>query len=419
MEEVIRLKLLLRNGVFWLFIFCPQVYSAPVSTIQSQNPGFWQTRDAPPSSSQPNSSADEAGRKLMVQSDQYYQKMAWQLKQRAERIAFEVRKLWSSVELSGKSKWVEYGNNWQSKRVVDYASNEIRVSVLKPMTTQELKEFAGAELKALLGSTVSAALQRDPVLKRTFDVTDESGLDELVFSELFKTDKPADKDIARLAKQLMVRAYTRYQDQVAMRGDLNGQSLSLAKTLTYVVPLPKNRMRNKARQYLPLVKKYSKEFQIPADVMMAIMHTESHFNPLARSHIPAFGLMQIVPRSAGRDASRVIFSKKKLLSAGFLYKPENNIKVGAAYLNVLSFRYLKKIENPVSRLYCMVAAYNTGSANVARAFTPVPKMQEAVSVINGMSNQQVLMRLIKYLPQRETKEYVEKVLKRRKLYSRA
>lgn len=419
MEEIIRLKLLLRNAVLCLLLFCPQVYSASVSTIQSQNPGFWQARDESASSSQAKSSADEAGRKQMAQSDQYYQKMAWQLKQRAERIAFEVRKHWSSVELSGKSKWVEYGNSWQSKRVVDYAGNEIRVSALKPMTTLELKEFAGAELKELLGSTVSAALRRDPVLKHTYDATDENGLDELVFSELFKTDKPTNKDIARLAQQLMTRAYTRYQDQVAMRGDSAGPSFSLSKTSTYVVPLPKSRMRNKARQYLPLVKKYSNEFQIPADVMMAIMHTESHFNPLARSHVPAFGLMQIVPRSAGRDASRVIFSKKKLLSAGFLYKPENNIKVGAAYLNVLSFRYLKKIENPVSRLYCMVAAYNTGSANVARAFTPVPKMQKAVSVINGMSNQQVLMRLIKYLPQRETKEYVEKVLKRRKLYSRA
>ena len=417
MEEIIRLKLLLRNGVFCLLLLCPQVYAAPVSTIQSQIPGFWQAGEENSSSSQANSRADEAERKFMVQSDQYYQKMAREVKQRAQRIAFEVRKHWSSVELSGKSKWVEYGDNWQSKRVVDYASNEIRVSALKGMTTLELKEFAGTELKELLGSTVSAALRRDPVLKHTFDVADENGLDQLVFSELFKTDKPSDRGIARVAQQLMARAYARYQDQVATRGGTEG--LGLSKTLTYVVPLPKNRMRDKARQYLPLVKKYSKEFQIPADVMMAIMHTESHFNPLARSHIPAFGLMQIVPRSAGRDASRVLFKKKKLLSAGFLYKPENNIKVGAAYLNVLSFRYLKKIENPVSRLYCMVAAYNTGSANVARAFTPVPQMQKAVSVINGMSNQQVLMRLIKYLPQRETREYVEKVLKRRKLYSRA
>ena len=114
----------------------------------------------------------------------------------------------------------------------------------------------------------------------------------------------------------------------------------------------------------------------------------------------------------------MLFNKKKLLSAGFLYQPDNNIKVGAAYLNVLNFRYLKKIENPISRLYCMVAAYNTGSTNVARAFTPAPQMEKAVAVINGMSNQQVLLRLIKYLPQRETREYVEKVLKRRKLYTR-
>lgn len=417
MKKIIRFKPLLRKGIFCLLLLCPQIYAAPVSTIQSQNPGFWRTGEGGGTSPQAaNLGATESERELMILSDQYYQKMTRQVKLRAERIALEVRRYWSSVELSGQSKWVEYGDGWQSKRVVDYASNEVRISTLEGMTALELKEFAGNELKELLRSTVSSALQRDPVLKHVLDAGDEEGLDQLVFSELFKTDKPTAKDISRLAQQLMTRAYTRYQDQFAMGGDGGGWGLS--KTATYVVPLPKNRMRDKAREYLPSVRKYSNEFQIPADVMMAIMHTESHFNPLARSHVPAFGLMQIVPRTAGRDASRMLYKKKKLLSAGFLYKPDNNIKVGAAYLNILSFQYLKKIENPVSRLYCMVAAYNTGSTNVARAFTPAPQMQKAAGVINGMSNQQVLMRLIKYLPQRETREYVEKVLKRRKLYSR-
>ena len=410
---------LLIHSVFFLQFACLPAYASPVSKIQPNNAGFWQgsaESDGPaqPAPLKPGFAKPGATYETDESFDRYYQKINKQLKQRVALISLEISKHWPSVEMSGKSIWVEYGADWRSKRVVDYASNEIRVSSLEDMSHIEVKEFALSELKGLLGMTILAALRHDPGLAPIMSIDAESYLDDkLVFSELFKSEKPSSNDIARLAQRLMLRAYVRYQDQIASRGNAD-----LSKKVTYVIPLPKSRMRDKAREYLPYVKKYSNEFQIPADVMMAIMHTESHFNPLARSHVPAFGLMQIVPRTAGRDASGVLFNKKKLLSAGFLYKPDNNIRVGAAYLNVLSFRYLKKIENPVSRLYCMVAAYNTGSANVARAFTHVPKMQKAVTIINRMSNQQVLMRLIKYLPQRETRDYVEKVLKRRKAYSR-
>ncbi|MBL4606774.1 MAG: transglycosylase SLT domain-containing protein [Pseudomonadales bacterium] len=416
MKGITRFNLLLVNGVLCLFLLCGQVSASSVSIIEPQNPGFWQGGKVSGTSSQPSVSNDGLKGASKVQLDQYYQEMVQRLRLEEKRTLVDVKKHWPIAELSGKSKWVEYGDGWQSKRVVDFASNEIRVSSLSRMSNRESKEFAGIQLGELLSSTIFAALQRDPVLKHVLNIEDQEGLDQLVFSELFKTEAPTAKDISKLTHRLMKRAYARYRDQLAVRG--NGGLQGASSKVTYVIPLPKSRMRDKAKQYLSSVRRYSSEFDIPADLVMAIMHTESHFNPLARSHIPAFGLMQIVPRTAGRDASRVLFNKKKLLSAGFLYQPDNNIKVGAAYLNILSFRYLKNIKNPVSRMYCMVAAYNAGSTNVARAFIPVPQMQKAVGVINEMSNQQVLMRLIKFLPQRETREYVEKVLKRRKLYSR-
>jgi membrane-bound lytic murein transglycosylase C len=151
--------------------------------------------------------------------------------------------------------------------------------------------------------------------------------------------------------------------------------------------------------------------------MMAIIHTESHFNPLARSHIPAFGLMQIVPSTAGRDATRKLYKKPSLLSAQYLYNPRKNIEVGAAYLNVLYYDYLKDIKNPESRLYYTIAAYNAGASSVARAFIGKASFTDAVDTINRMTPEQVLERLVKKAPHKETRQYVEKVLKRRAYYA--
>src|SRR5690554_6218531 len=109
------------------------------------------------------------------------------------------------------------------------------------------------------------------------------------------------------------------------------------------------------------------KWQVEPALVMAIMQTESAFNPMARSHIPAFGLMQIVPSSAGRDASKAVWGKDQLLSGQQLFNPHTNIELGCAYLNILDTRYLAAIKHPQSRLYCTICAYNTGAGNVARA----------------------------------------------------
>jgi len=148
------------------------------------------------------------------------------------------------------------------------------------------------------------------------------------------------------------------------------------------------------------------------------MHSESSFNPMARSHIPAFGLMQIVPRSAGVDSYQYLYNKKRILSSSYLYNSENNIKIGSAYLHILYYRYLKKIKNPQSRLYCTIAAYNTGAGNVARTFIGSTNINKAAQTINSMSPDAVLKTLMRKLPYNETKKYLKKVNDRVSAYNK-
>ena len=151
-------------------------------------------------------------------------------------------------------------------------------------------------------------------------------------------------------------------------------------------------------------------------LVFAIIETESAFNPMAKSPIPAYGLMQIVPRSAGMDATKQLFGEERILSSSYLYNSEQNIEIGTTYLNILYYRYLSKVENPESRLYCVIAAYNTGAGNVAKAFTGNRKLSAALPLINQITPAEVYEKLRNDLPYEETQKYIVKVTDRIEKY---
>lgn len=338
-----------------------------------------------------------------------------------------IREHWSAPEVSSQSRWVAYSDDYSSKRVVDFEVNQIEISIDGIYNGSRLDFTAmstkvGSELEQTLGTTIKAAVDQDPIQMAINEAyaslgkspkADEAG-DDLVLKELFTAARPSAADVRSTAATLMRKASIRYQ---AVNASLASVPVNTGRKLTYVVPLPDNRLRKKVVEYRPEVSKNAQRFSLSADVMMAIMHTESHFNPLARSHIPAFGLMQIVPSTAGRDATKKLYKKPTLLSAQYLYNPKKNIEVGAAYLHVLYYDYLKDIKNPESRLYYTLAAYNAGASSVARAFIGKASFTDAVDTINGMTPEQVLNRLVTKSPRKETRDYVKKILKRRAYYA--
>ncbi|OCH25158.1 transglycosylase SLT domain-containing protein [Aliivibrio sp. 1S128] len=190
------------------------------------------------------------------------------------------------------------------------------------------------------------------------------------------------------------------------------------KIVNYKVKLPENSLKKRASQYKELAEKESKNWEIDAALVMAIMHSESAFRPDAKSHVPAFGLMQVVPSSAGHDVNKQMRNIDAPMNSADLYKPIINVETGTAYLHILNNRYLKSIKNSESRLYCVIAAYNTGAGNVAKAFNgnKSTNIKRASTVINEMSPNEVYEHLIKNLPYDETKNYLKKVNSRIDLY---
>lgn len=296
-----------------------------------------------------------------------------------------ISRVWASPELSGKTQWVEYNQDLSSKRVVDFERNEVRLSFTNLDGARLTEQRIRAEFEKVIAATIGESYQQDPVLADAAGKQAPTSADSVT--------QIAAEDINRLLEQ------AKQQQETTRKGDV----------ITVTIPLNTNAVPQRAQGYLPTVKAAARKWNIPVPLVLAIMQTESAFNPMARSHIPAFGLMQIVPGSAGRDASKHAYGRERLLSGSELFQPETNIELGCAYLNLLDTRYLKAITNPRSRQFCTIAAYNTGAGNVARAFSGNTSVSAAAKRINAMTPTQVYAHLRQNLKYQEARNYIYKV----------
>ena len=158
----------------------------------------------------------------------------------------------------------------------------------------------------------------------------------------------------------------------------------------------------------PYVQKYAAKYGVSKNLVYAIIKTESNFNQYAVSNAGAFGLMQIVPTSGGKDAYKFVKGSNKEPSKAYLLNAQNNIELGAAYIHILREKHLLGIKNPISKEYCVISAYNTGSGNVLRTFSK--DRTEAKKIINSKTPSVIYNQLRTKLPYKETRKYLQKVV---------
>lgn len=309
----------------------------------------------------------------------------------------EVRAKWGEFLGSTRRVWVDYGNQKESRGRVDFEEGYIIVDAIVPKAEKNFKELASEKIKSQLKRMVSDKWPtgKNP-LEGQIEASEGKALDSSNVDEFIRQ---------RLKAKLKVK-----QRSVP---DKDSQPQQVVSAKIKMVP---EHLRIRAVKYKPLVDKYCKERHLDPSVVYGLIHTESFFNPMARSHIPAYGLMQIVPASAGRDAYKLVFKEDKKPSAEFLYDPENNINLGTAYMDLTKNIYFKGIENTTTAYLLTIAAYNTGPGNVAKAITGSTKLSPTVQKANTMSIKEVHTALRNKLPYKETQKYVQKVFNRSKLY---
>ena len=310
-------------------------------------------------------------------------------------------------------RWVSYIDKLNQRSVVDFEQGVINVEVAMPrdQSDQGKKQLEQALLKAMKQGDDKRPIQqiaKQPVSKPT-------GKDVLAGQIGLANGAVAQRgDYQAIARDAAANAKKK-----TLRGD-DGKLRVVYQTQLKLVP---DHIRVRASKYQSLVNKYSTEYQVPSAVVFAVMETESMFNPTARSGAPAFGLMQLVPTSGARDAYRYVYKKDKVVSDIYLYNPENNVRLGSAYLRRLNSDYLGAIKSDESRMLATIAAYNTGAGNVFRAFVGSSYSSSryrkyndyknaALQEINKRSPEQVYQYLRGHLPYKETRSYIKKVTER-------
>jgi soluble lytic murein transglycosylase len=99
----------------------------------------------------------------------------------------------------------------------------------------------------------------------------------------------------------------------------------------------------------------SARFQLPPEMILAVIRIESAFNPDALSHKGAVGLMQILPSTAEEIAREL---QMEWRGADLLRDPAANIAMGAYYLT--------KLIGQFEDVAVALAAYNHGPGRIAQ-----------------------------------------------------
>lgn len=307
------------------------------------------------------------------------------------------------TELSDADTYIHYSDDLQQRTIVDFSNNTIAVESLGDGTLNA--DSVKTLLEELSVTSVREQAQKDPLLSKMNVNNDQlllaawapkTSVDEIIEqAEISASETTATVEKSDISKTQTSKPTARAKRVQRMK-----------------LTLPNNNMLSRrASDFLETARLQANELNLPLELVMAVIEVESSFNPLAQSPIPAFGLMQIVPTSAGMDVNKLVFQKDNMPSTELLFNPSKNIEFGGHYLAILRDRYLDEIVNPESRLYCMIAAYNTGAGNVAKTFHPTgqKRISSAVVEINKLTPEQVYEKLEKELPYQETRAYISKV----------
>ncbi len=387
--------------------------SPPIMLLTYNKIGSEQVEARPQQPKQANSRKSEQHNKHLEAGLEAYQKY-YQEEFAAHKKA--VTKQWGEFKESAPAQWVSYEPSGSVRRSVDYQTGQVEVEMLvdKGTSIDQVKTSLDISVFRLMNTTEQDAFEADVVASRVeqrlsrFDRVLVKG--ELSDDRLFSIN-----DL--LSLQMNHDGYMKVSTRTKNVASTDVRTAQKpGKEIVRVAFKIPHSIHEKAAKYAAAVTAAAEKEKINDELIYAIMETESSFNPMAKSHIPAYGLMQIVPKTAGKDATHYLFGKAKILAPSYLYQPENNIKIGAAYLHVLHYKYMRKVKDMESRMYCAIAAYNTGSTNVAKAFINQASFNKAVPEINKLSPAEVYQKLKQYLPRKETRNYIEKVAKRMQKY---
>ncbi len=315
-----------------------------------------------------------------------------------------VRQTWGEkeVKVPEQKKYVKYTQNYMSRTIVDFDNGTIVVETLDDKAPKE----------SLKNAIVTTLLTPDD--PRSVDLFSDKPVTLTSDRPPYLLGLVQDQQGQSIRTPAQAEAFATSTLETATKSRPVDQNGTAKQALIAEIKMVANFSNKQAEKYRTTVTRFAEQFKISPSLIFAVIRTESNFNPFAVSSAPAYGLMQLVPTSGGRDAYRKAKGTDTIPSREYLFDPENNIELGSAYLNVLSYNLLENIGNEVSREYCVISAYNTGPRNVFKTFAS--NNTAALNQINNLEPAAVYDRLRNNLPYQETRDYLVKVVTYRKQF---
>lgn len=281
-----------------------------------------------------------------------------------------------------------YSANWYG-----YLAQQRLAAMSCPAGGPAAGSLVARAVAALKTITVAPETSTEKELSRAEKSNDLSsvGLFDWAIDELQEAKKTADNSPKI---NLALARHYRY------KGDNVNALLALAKSYPdYSQMFPEEMGPDEWEIFYPLanwneIKHWASERRLDKYQVAGLIRQESVFNPRARSHANAYGLMQLLVPTA-RSMARKYVSKTSMVTSETLYQPAVNIELGTAFMRDQFDKF--------GRIEYVAVAYNAGPGRVGpwRASLPL-EIDEFVEAI----------------PFRETKGYVQGVIRNTAQYRR-
>lgn len=289
-------------------------------------------------------------------------------------------------------EYVKYTQNYLSRASVDFERGQIVVETLDQDTP----------VKSLREAIVTTLLT--PYDPRAVDLYSAGPVK--LGGRPFLLGEVKDQRGRNIASEAEAEAFAHH---LLESPPLERPSQAGGKTVRYVViAMTSDHMQVRAAKFKPLVEQAAARFQVSRNLIYAIIRVESDFNPYAINSVPAIGLMQVVPQTAGKEVQGLLTGRESEPTKAFLFEPENNITYGTAYLRQLDRRHLSGVGDELSREYCVIASYNGGAGALLRTFDA--DRGRALASINSLPPMKVYEAITTRHRAQETRDYLKKVL---------
>jgi membrane-bound lytic murein transglycosylase C len=372
----------------------PENATEAAERMREQVEGASRRMDADISASQ-RAQAEDAER-LSVQLQAQYDEYLRSLQRQREQLRAMVIRQWEDFQESTPKTWVQYSKKGDALSKVDFEQGKVVIEALVPLeevTSGEKPRAKSGGLDAAERDKARRLGEEKLALQARKALTEKDSRGTPVLQGQLK-----DANVERaIAPKLQL-------DETPFVAE-DGKPRLRVRVELELVP---EHLKIRAKRHAGRIAEAARKYGLDPALVYAVIHTESEFNPRARSQAPAFGLMQLMPKTAAREAFQYLYKQDKILPPDYLYDPDNNILLGATYLHLLRTRHYGKVKDADNQRALMIAAYNCGPGCVRRSVL-------SKGDPDSLSHEQ-LVSIIRRSAPKETAAYVPRVEGRLGIY---